>query len=221
LEIKRGDFVGIVGSSGAGKTTLVDLMLALLRPTAGDILVNGLPLQHISSRGWRRLIGYVPQETVLFNDSIMNNITLLREGVTAQDAIWAARVADAAEFIHTFPEGFDTLVGDRGAKVSGGQRQRLALARALAHRPQILLLDEATSSLDSFSEQKIQNAIEELRDELTIIVVAHRLSTVMNADRIIVLDAGEIVEQGNPRQLIESDSKFRDMHALQAVQESV
>ncbi len=218
LKINRGEFIGIVGGSGAGKTTLVDLVLSLLAPSTGDVLVNGHALKQITPSCWRDLIGYVPQETILFNDTIVNNITLLREGVTVEDVYRATRIAAADDFIRAFPERYETVVGDRGAKISGGQRQRLALARALAHKPQILLLDEATSSLDSLAEQKIQGAIEELRSELTIIVVAHRLSTVMNADRIIVLDKGRLVETGSPQDLVGKDGRFQEMYALQVAQ---
>ncbi|RJP27558.1 MAG: ABC transporter ATP-binding protein [Candidatus Omnitrophota bacterium] len=215
LSIERGDFVGIVGSSGAGKTTFVDIILDLLQPTSGEFLVNGISLPQINLFHWRDLIGYVPQESILFNDSIFNNIALYRQEVQEEDVYWAAQVADAEEFIQDLPHGYETYVGDRGTKLSGGQRQRLALARAIAHKPQILLLDEATSSLDTFSEKKIQKAIEALRGHMTIIVVAHRLSTVLEADRIIVLDKGRIDEDGSPMDLLGQSGKFQEMYSLQ------
>lgn len=219
LEIKRGEFIGIVGGSGAGKTTLVDLILSLLKPTAGDLLVNARSLDKLDPYHWRGLIGYVPQETMLFNDTVLNNITLRREGITLEEVHSAAKLANADEFIRELPHDYQTVIGDRGSKLSGGQRQRLALARALVRQPAILLLDEATSSLDTFSEQKIQKAVERLRGELTIVVVAHRLSTVMNADQIVVMEQGQILEIGTPQELVRRDGKFAEMIALQMRQE--
>ena len=218
LTIQRGEFVGIVGSSGAGKTTFVDMVLGFLEPTKGAIEVNGTALQEFDPRHWRDLLGYVPQETILFNETIFNNIALYRDGITLEDAQWAAGISDAEDFVRALSDGFSTSVGDRGAKLSGGQRQRLAFARAIVHKPQILLLDEATSSLDSMSEKKIQEAVESLRGQMTILVVAHRLSTVMNADRVIVLDKGRLLEQGKPSELIASSGRFQEMYALQTTQ---
>ncbi len=215
LTIERGEFVGIVGSSGAGKTTFVDMVLDLLHPTSGEILVNHVPLRDINLWQWRDLIGYVPQESILFNDTIFNNIALYRLSVQEEDIYWAAQIADAHEFINDLPQQYNTIVGDRGIKLSGGQRQRLALARVLVHKPQILLLDEATSSLDTYSEKKIQAAVEGLRGQMTIIGVAHRLSTVINSDKIVVLEQGKVVEAGSPATLIYAQGKFQEMHSLQ------
>ncbi|HSH03955.1 MAG TPA: ABC transporter ATP-binding protein [Anaerolineae bacterium] len=215
LAIERGEFVGIVGRSGAGKTTLVDLILGLLTITEGDLLVNGKPLSDINRLQWRSMIGYVPQDTILFNDTIKNNITLLQTDIPEENFLWATQIAQVDAFVQELPQGYETVVGDRGAKLSGGQRQRLALARALVRRPQILLLDEATSALDSEIEYQIQMAIENLRGELTIIVVAHRLSTIMNTDKIVVLEQGEIVELGSPQALLANSTRFQEMYQYQ------
>ena len=157
----------------------------------------------------------------MFHDTVMSNITLFKANIVMEDVYWAAGVADAHDFIKARPKGYEAPVGGRGTRFSGGQRQRLALARALAIRPEILLLDEATSSLDTSSERKIQEALERLQGQLTIVVVAHRLSTVLNADRIVVLEGGKIVETGNPQDLLRAGGRFSEMYALQMAQESV
>ncbi len=217
--VERGEFVGIVGGSGAGKTTLVDLALGLLNPTAGRILVDGVALADMERIGWRRKLGYVPQETILFNDTVYNNISAYRNGVAEADVHWAAEIAQATEFIAQLENGYDDFVGDRGVRLSGGQRQRLALARALAARPEILLLDEATSSLDSDAERDFQEALDNVRTHFTILAVAHRLSTVMRADRVLVMYEGRIVESGPPLELIDiPDGHFRRLYTLQTAQ---
>jgi ABC-type multidrug transport system fused ATPase/permease subunit len=201
-EIGEGEFVGVVGESGAGKTTLVNLTLGLLDPGGGRIAVNDISLGELEKLWWRRKLGYVPQDTVLFHDTIYNNIAAYRSSVSETDVSWAADIAQASEFIERFENGFEHVVGERGIRISGGQSQRIALARALATRPELLILDEATSSLDSYAESEFQKALENIRGSMTIIAVAHRLSTVMRADRVIVLSEGRIVETGPPLELL-------------------
>jgi ABC-type multidrug transport system fused ATPase/permease subunit len=195
MEFPKGRTIGIVGSSGAGKSTLVDCLIRLNEPQAGRILVNDVPIRDLPLAAWRRCIGYVSQETFLFHDSIRNNI------------LWGAKGADAS--------GYGTIVGDRGVRLSGGQKQRLGLARALIHHPVVLILDEATSALDSESEQYVLDAIKALHGEMTIIMIAHRLSTVKNADRIYVLEEGQVVEDGTWAELLAKKSRFSALWELQ------
>jgi ATP-binding cassette subfamily C protein len=215
LSIKKGDMVGIVGQSGAGKTTIVDLVLRLFEPTSGEILLDGSPSADADIKSWRENIRYVPQDVFLLNDTIENNIGFYRKFVPQSKIIEAAKMANIYDFIRSLPKGFNTIIGERGVKLSGGERQRISLARALARIPKILILDEATSSLDSKSELLIQKAIENLRGKITIVVIAHRLSTVMNSDTLIVLDGGKIVEQGRPSELLENkDSHFYKLYDI-------
>ena len=186
--------MAIVGPSGSGKTTLADLILGLLSPTEGTIFIDGQPLEDELVHHWRSSIGYVPQETFLFHDTVRHNLLWAKRDAT-EDELWKAiELAAAAGFVSALPDGLDTVVGDRGIRLSGGERQRLALARALLRRPTLLLLDEATSSLDTANELRIQEAIEGLHGELTMVVIAHRLSTIRRADSIVVLDRGQVVE---------------------------
>lgn len=191
----------LVGASGAGKSTLADLVLGLLTPTAGRVLVDGEPLDAARLAAWRNSIGYVPQEPFLFHDTIRANLLWARPGATEDELQTVLRAAAAAEFVARLPQGLDTVVGDRGVRLSGGERQRLTLARALLRRPALLLLDEATSSLDNENERFVQAAIEKLQGELTIVVIAHRLSTVRQADQVVVLADGQVVETGTPDEL--------------------
>lgn len=191
----------LVGASGAGKSTLADLVLGLLTPTAGRVLVDGEPLDAARLAAWRNSIGYVPQEPFLFHDTIRANLLWARPGATEDELQTVLRAAAAAEFVARLPQGLDTVVGDRGVRLSGGERQRLTLARALLRRPALLLLDEATSSLDNENERFVQAAIEKLQGELTIVVIAHRLSTVRHADQVVVLADGQVVETGTPDEL--------------------
>ncbi len=215
LEIASGGIAGIVGGSGAGKTTLVDCLLHLMEPSSGVILVENIPLESLSLHGWRRCVGYVSQETFLFNDSIRNNLLWGSLGANFEDALEACRKAQIHEFIESLPEGYDTHVGDRGVRLSGGQKQRIGLARALVHRPSLLILDEATSALDSYSEQQVMRAIEKLRGECTMVIVAHRLSTVRCADVIHVLEKGDLVEQGSWNDLLQKNGRFRQLWEMQ------
>lgn len=191
----------LVGASGAGKSTLADLLLGLLTPTEGRVLVDGEPLGGARLSAWRNSIGYVPQEPFLFHDTVRANLLWARPDATEDNLKQVLRAAAAEEFVVRLPHGLDTVVGDRGVRLSGGERQRLTLARALLRRPTLLLLDEATSSLDNENERFVQEAIEKLHGELTIVVIAHRLSTVQQADQVVVLVDGQVVETGVPEEL--------------------
>lgn len=190
LDIPAGSFVTLTGPSGAGKTTVLDLLCGLLEPDDGRILVDGVPIGELDRRQWRRLIGYVPQETLLLHDSVLVNVTLGDATLGEQDAERALRQAGAWEFVSAMPEGVHSVVGERGAKLSGGQRQRVVIARALAHRPRLLILDEATSALDPDSEAAICRSLEALAGELTIVAVSHQPALVLMAERVYRLDRG-------------------------------
>ena len=215
LEIEKGEFVALVGSSGAGKSTLADLILRLYDPDAGDILIDGINLRALKQREYRRMFGVVSQESLLFHDSVRNNIRYGRDDVTDATIEDAARVANAHNFIMTLPQQYDTIVGDRGIKLSGGERQRVAIARAVVHNPQILILDEATSALDSESERLVQEAINKVVERTTAVVIAHRLSTVTHADRIVVINQGRIESSGRHAQLLEASATYRRFCELQ------
>lgn len=215
LEIRKGEFIALVGPSGAGKSTLADLLLRLYDPDSGRILIDGVDLRTLSQRHYRRMFGVVSQENLLFHDSVRNNIRYGRDDLTDARVMEAARLANAHDFIMTLPEGYDTIVGDRGVKLSGGERQRVAIARAIVHNPQILILDEATSALDSTSERLVQQAINEVVGRTTALVIAHRLSTVTHADRIVVLNQGRIEAVGRHQQLLETSATYRSYCELQ------
>lgn len=208
LSVHKGEMLGIIGPSGSGKTTFVDLLLRLLEPSRGRITLDGQESNDISLRAWRAKIGYMPQEVFLMNDTIENNIRFYDPSISRDAIIAAARRAHILEFIEQQPDGWQTTVGERGTRLSGGERQRIALARALARRPQILILDEATSALDSESEQFIKKSLEELKGSITIIVIAHRLSTVASADRLVVLENGKITEAGKPAELLKDKGSY-------------
>lgn len=206
--VRKGEIVGFIGPSGAGKTTVFDLLLRLLRPTNGEISIDDKNIYSVKMEDWRRNIAYVSQDVFILNDTVFNNIKFFDKSITREDAEKAAKMAYIYDFIHTLPNKFDTIVGEHGNLLSAGQRQRIALARALARKPKILLLDEATSSLDNESEQQINNAIENLKGSVTILVIAHRLSTVRNTDKLFVLDEGKIVEEGNPHELLKDKDTY-------------
>jgi len=215
LRIKRGEVVAIVGPSGGGKSTLVDLLVRFYDPTAGRILIDGHDLRDVTLESLRRLLGIVTQETILFNDTVRNNIAYGMDGVPMDKVIAAAQAAHAHDFIMQMPQGYDTVIGDRGVKVSGGERQRLAIARAILRDPPILVFDEATSALDTESEMLVQEAIKNLLQGRTSLVIAHRLSTVRNADRIVVLSQGRVVQEGTHEQLMSSGGLYRRLYEMQ------
>lgn len=218
LQIPKGRMVAFVGASGVGKTTLIDLLLGLLQPTGGRILIDGTPLEELDLGAYRGRIGYVPQESVLFNMSVRDNLRWANGAAGDDEMVEACRQANAEEFIARLPQGYETLVGDRGVRLSGGQCQRVALARAILRRPDLLVLDEATSSLDTQSERLIQQALERVAEDTTVIIVAHRLSTIAKADAIYVLEGGRVVEQGTYEELIRQRGAFSRMTQLQVLE---
>ena len=212
LAISAGRTTAVVGPSGAGKSTLADLLLGLLTPARGQILIDGTPLSSDRFQSWRHRIGYVPQETFLFHDSVRANLLWANPDASEQDLCRALRLASADEFVAALPSRLDTMLGDRGVLVSGGERQRLSLARALLRRPALLILDEATSSLDSENEARIQRAIDGLHQQMTIVIITHRLSTIRSADLIHVIDRGRLVESGGWGELMSRPSgRFREL----------
>ncbi len=215
LKIPKGKIIAIVGPSGAGKTTLVDLLMGLIRPNSGSVLIDNIPLEMLNLREWRKKIGYVEQDAVFFNASVKENITWFYPDASQEEIEEATRFAYADEFIKKLPNGYNTVIGDRGIQLSGGQRQRLALARVVIKKPDLLVLDEATSALDAESEQKIQKAIEGLSGLITVIIVTHRLATVKNADYIYVLEGGKLVEKGTWSELISRKGRFYKLKQLQ------
>lgn len=215
FEIQKGQVVAFVGPSGAGKSTIVDLVPRFYDVDQGAITIDGINIKEYSLKSLRQLLGIVTQETILFNDTIAHNIGYGLKDVSQKAIEDAAKAANAYDFIQKLPHGFDTNIGDRGIKLSGGQGQRISIARALLKNPPILILDEATSSLDTESEQLVQNAIDRLMKERTTLVIAHRLSTITHADKIVVLDSGRIVEIGDHESLIESDGAYKKLYDIQ------
>jgi ATP-binding cassette, subfamily B, bacterial HlyB/CyaB len=216
LHIPAGQMVGIVGPSGSGKSTLAKLVQRLYVPETGRVLVDGVDLAMVDVAWLRRQVGVVLQESVLFNRSIRDNIALADPGFPAERVVAAAQLAGAHDFILELPQGYDTIVGERGASLSGGQRQRIAIARALITDPRILIFDEATSALDYESERIIQDNMQKICERRTVFVIAHRLSTVRRADRIITIERGRIVEDGTHDELMRSKGSYANLHYLQA-----
>ncbi len=212
---RKGEVIALVGASGAGKSTLVDLLPRFIDPTSGRILLDGVDLREIRLDALRALTGIVSQDTVLFNDTVRANVAFGRPDVTQAQLEAAAKAANALGFIEALPEGWDTNLGERGTRLSGGQRQRLAIARALLSDPPILILDEATSALDVESERLVQEAIDRLLAGRTVFVIAHRLATIQHADRILVLDRGQLVEEGTHLALLAKGGAYARLHALQ------
>jgi len=216
LTINKSEILAIVGPSGSGKSTFADLIARFYDVTSGEILIDGINVKDIKIEDFRNLIGIVPQETILFNDTVRNNIVFGMENITEKQLVDAAKNANAMDFIDNLQLGFESIVGERGLKLSGGQKQRLAIARALLRNPQILILDEATSSLDTESESIVQAAIDNLMINRTSIVIAHRLSTIKNANKIIVIDDKKIVQCGTHEELI-NDKKglYKKLYEIQ------
>lgn len=217
LEIEKGKTVAIVGASGAGKSTLVDLIPRFYDPQEGTISIDGIPVKDVRIANLRKLIGNVNQESILFNDSIFNNIAFGVENATMEEVVAAAKIANAHDFIMEKEGGYSFNIGDRGVKLSGGQRQRISIARAILKNPPILILDEATASLDTESEKIVQEALDRLMSTRTTIAIAHRLSTVRGADEIIVMDEGRIVERGRHEELLALGGLYRKLNDMQAL----
>jgi subfamily B ATP-binding cassette protein HlyB/CyaB len=216
FDVPAGQIVGIVGPSGSGKSTVAKLVQRLYVPESGKVLVDGIDLAVVDPAWLRRQIGVVLQENVLFNASVRANIALADPAMSMERVIAAATLAGAHDFILELPEGYDTIVGERGSSLSGGQRQRIAIARALVGNPRILIFDEATSSLDYESEQIIQNNMRRIVEGRTALIIAHRLSTVRRANRIITIERGYIVEDGTHDELIRSGGRYATLYRLQA-----
>jgi subfamily B ATP-binding cassette protein MsbA len=214
--IRRGTMVAVTGASGAGKSTLLDVLLRFQRPQRGSVVVDGVPLDEIALADWRDRIGVVSQDPYVFDATIRANITFGRLEASESEMVEAARFAGADDFIRELPNGYDTIVGERGSQISGGERQRIGLARALLRDPDILLLDEATNALDTLTERAFQQTLKRFAESRAVVVVAHRLSTVLSADVALVLEDGKIVERGHPGQLLEAKGLFASMFSAAA-----
>jgi ATP-binding cassette, subfamily B, bacterial MsbA len=217
----RGEIVAIVGTSGAGKTTLVNLLPRFYDPTSGVITIDGVDIARATLSSLRQQMGIVTQETILFDDTIFNNIAYGQGDVPAEQVVAAAKIANATEFIEALPDGYGTRIGERGARLSGGQRQRIAIARAIQKDPPILILDEATSALDAESERLVQEALDRLMENRTTFVIAHRLSTIIRADKILVLDDGRLIEQGTHAELMAAAGVYHRLYQSQSLSSAV
>ena len=218
LEVSKGKTVALVGQSGSGKSTIANLITRFYDVNQGAILIDGVDVKDMQTASLRKLIGVVSQDSILFNDTIKNNLLIGKPDATDEELITAAKIANAYEFINDLPEGFDTNIGDAGSKLSGGQKQRLSIARAVLKNPPIMVLDEATSALDTESERLVQNALENMMKHRTSIVIAHRLSTIQNADLIVVMQKGRIVEQGTHSELIQKNGMYKRLVEMQTIE---
>ena len=218
LEVSKGKTVALVGQSGSGKSTIANLITRFYDVNQGAILIDGVDVKDMQTASLRKLIGVVSQDSILFNDTIKNNLLIGKPDATDEELITAAKIANAYEFIKDLPEGFDTNIGDAGSKLSGGQKQRLSIARAVLKNPPIMVLDEATSALDTESERLVQNALENMMKHRTSIVIAHRLSTIQNADLIVVMQKGRIVEQGTHTELIQKNGMYKRLVEMQTIE---
>jgi subfamily B ATP-binding cassette protein MsbA len=216
LIIPKGKMVALVGASGSGKSTMVDLLPRFYDCTSGEILIDGVNIRDLRIDDLRGLMGIVTQETILFNDTVFNNIAFGMENVDRESVIAAAKIANAHDFISSMPDGYDTNIGDRGIKMSGGQRQRISIARAVLKNPPVMILDEATSALDTESERLVQDALLKLMKNRTSVVIAHRLSTIQHADEIVVLDKAEIVERGTHNELLNKGGFYSRLISMQS-----
>lgn len=215
IQINKGDYIAIIGRSGSGKSTFVDLLQRFYEVKKGEIIIDGVNIRNIDLFKLRNMIGIISQDVILFNDTFFNNIAFGAENVTREQVMEAAKAANAHDFIMNYDNNYDTFIGDNGCQLSGGQRQRISIARTILRKPSILIFDEATSALDTESEKLVQNAIERIIRDHTIIVVAHRLSTICNADRIYVMQKGRIVEQGRHGELIKANGYYKKLYDLQ------
>jgi len=215
LKVEKGKTVALVGKSGSGKSTLANLVTRFYDVNQGEVTIDGTNIRNITKKSLRSLMGLVTQDSILFNDSVRNNISLAKEDASLDEIVAAAKVANAHDFIMELPHGYDTNIGDSGNKLSGGQKQRLSIARAVLKNPPIMVLDEATSALDTESERLVQDALENMMKDRTSIVIAHRLSTIQNADTIVVINKGEIVEQGTHEELMRSKKGYKKLVEMQ------
>ena len=215
FDVAPGEFLAVVGPTGSGKTTVADLLMRFYTPRSGVVAVNGVDVSDLPAHELRRVVGIVPQDTALLNESIRENLQIAAPEADEAALIEGMRAAELHDFAASLPDGYDTVIGDRGVRLSGGQRQRLAIARVLLQDPPLLILDEATSSLDSLTERRIQDALDRASEGRTVIAIAHRLATIINADRVLVLDGGRIVDQGSVTELRDRDGLFRAMYDTQ------
>jgi subfamily B ATP-binding cassette protein MsbA len=217
LNLKKGQTIALVGQSGSGKTTVANLLNRFYDVQEGSIQIDGMDIKETTTESLRKLIGVVTQDSILFNDSVQNNLLIGNPNATNEEIIEAAKIANAHEFIETLPEGYHTNIGDQGNKLSGGQKQRLSIARAVLKNPPIMVLDEATSALDTESEKLVQEALENLMSNRTSLVIAHRLSTIQKADQIVVMQKGEIIEMGTHAELISNNSNYKKLVEMQSL----
>ena len=216
FKVNKGETLALVGQSGSGKSTIANLLMRFYDVNEGAIKIDGINVKDMTKKSLRSLMGLVTQDSILFNDTVRNNIALGNPEASMEDIIKAAKVANAHEFIMELPKGYDTNIGDSGNRLSGGQKQRLNIARAILKNPPVLILDEATSALDTESEKLVQDALDNLMVNRTSVVIAHRLSTIKNADKIVVMHKGEIVEMGTHAELMQREGVYHNLIMLQS-----